>query len=111
MIQTKSTKSNYRSSHTTPKESEEEQKKAIINFQRLPIEEVEELKTSPKGTGVAENRPNNEEKTPPEEAKKTPEEADKAPPEEAKKTPKEADKAPPEEANKTQKETDKRLPQ
>ena len=67
MIQTKSTKSNYHSSHTTPKESEEEPDEGIIDFQTPPIKEVDKLRTLQKEA----------KKTPPEEAKETQEDTTK----------------------------------
>ena len=41
----KSAKSNYRSNHTTPKESEDDLDDTIIDVQILPIEEEDEVKT------------------------------------------------------------------
>ena len=57
----KSTKSNYRSSHATPKDSKDELDDTIINEQRLLVEEEDKVKTPPR-----------EEKETPLEVKKTP---------------------------------------
>ena len=57
----KSAKSNYRSSHATPKDSKDELDDTIINEQRLLVEEEDKVKTPPR-----------EEKETPLEVKKTP---------------------------------------